>query len=99
MAAFSKGETRFYGVISILVPLYTVIAVPVQLYSVNKSLYYTLPTLCLPLSYSVHTVLSLLNALIYFDQLEAYTPFQYSYLGIGLFLLLRGVWKLRVRQH
>lgn len=72
-----------------------ILTVFVQLYSLNSALYYQEPVLVVPLFYSVYTILSFVNAIVYLSSIELTSTGDVFILMTGIGLLIAGVWTLR----
>ncbi|CUA76662.1 hypothetical protein RSOLAG22IIIB_02129 [Rhizoctonia solani] len=69
-----------------------------QLWYLHKSLTYADPTLVCPLAFCSYNLSSIINGLIYFDQIAELTGLQLSLVITGIVVLLGGVWALSVQQ-
>ncbi|CAE6510699.1 unnamed protein product [Rhizoctonia solani] len=69
-----------------------------QLWYLHKSLTYADPTLVCPLAFCSYNLSSIINGLVYFDQIAELTGLQLSLVGTGIVVLLGGVWALSVQQ-
>ncbi len=93
------SKNQFQGAFALTLLASLVILAIWQLYAFNKALYHCLPTLIVPISYTFHTCFSLINSLIYLNQLTGvYSVEQFGVLVSGVVVLIHGVWMLRHRQ-
>lgn len=69
-----------------------------QLWYLHKSLTYADPTLVCPLAFCSYNLSSIVNGLVYFDQISELTGLQLGLVSTGIVVLLGGVWALSVQQ-
>lgn len=69
-----------------------------QLWYLHKSLTLADPTLVCPLAFCSYNLSSIINGLVYFDQISELTGLQLCLVSIGMLLLLGGVWAVSVQQ-
>ncbi|EUC66880.1 magnesium transporter NIPA protein [Rhizoctonia solani AG-3 Rhs1AP] len=69
-----------------------------QLWYLHKSLTYADPTLVCPLAFCSYNLSSIINGLVYFDQIAELTGLQLGLVCTGIAVLLGGVWALSVQQ-
>ncbi|RKO88784.1 hypothetical protein BDK51DRAFT_24610, partial [Blyttiomyces helicus] len=93
-----ERENQFHGYFSFCVLAVLCFTVFLQLYSLNRGLHYALPVLVVPLFYTLYTVLSLANSIIYLDQSDLYSLPDLICIAIGVGVIVGGVWMLRAGQ-
>ncbi|KAH7345066.1 hypothetical protein B0J17DRAFT_638186 [Rhizoctonia solani] len=69
-----------------------------QLWYLHKSLTYADPTLVCPLAFCSYNLSSIINGLVYFDQISELSGLQLGLVSTGIVVLLGGVWALSVQQ-
>ncbi|KAJ3036263.1 hypothetical protein HDV00_002919, partial [Rhizophlyctis rosea] len=89
---------QFNGGFSLMILLVLVLTLFLQLYCLNRGLHYALPVLVVPLFYTTYTCFSLVNSIIYFDQTSVYDTPELVAIGLGVGIIVAGVWLLRFSQ-
>ncbi|KIO30835.1 hypothetical protein M407DRAFT_222494 [Tulasnella calospora MUT 4182] len=67
-----------------------------QLWYLHKSLILANPTLVCPLAFCFYNISSIVNGLVYYDQLDLLTPLQLWLVILGTAILLSGVWAVSI---
>ncbi|KAG8962686.1 hypothetical protein FRC00_009003 [Tulasnella sp. 408] len=67
-----------------------------QLWYLHKSLILANPTLVCPLAFCFYNISSIVNGLVYYDQLDLLTPLQLGLVILGTAILLSGVWAVSI---
>ena len=93
--SITNSNNQFHGLFSFIILALLVTTIVVQLYSLNMALHYHLPVFVIPVFYTLFTILSLSNSVVYLDQISVYTPLQFFFLVFGIGVLVSGVWVLR----
>ncbi|KAG8904690.1 hypothetical protein FRB99_001331 [Tulasnella sp. 403] len=68
-----------------------------KLWYLHKSLVLADPTLVCPLAFCFYNVSSIINGLIYYNQLDALTSLQLGLVILGIAVLLAGVWAVSIQ--
>ncbi|KAJ3027143.1 hypothetical protein HK097_006223, partial [Rhizophlyctis rosea] len=92
------NENQEHGLVSLTILLVLILTLFLQLYCLNRGLHYSLPTLVVPLFYTMYTCFSLINSIIYFDQYNLYSTPDLVSIGSGVAIIVAGVWLLRASQ-
>ncbi|KAG8763475.1 hypothetical protein FRC11_003164 [Ceratobasidium sp. 423] len=93
-----EGHNQFWRWESWILVLGLGIFALLQLWYLHKSLTYADPTLVCPLAFCSYNLSSIINGLIYFDQISELTGLQLGLVSTGIIVLLGGVWALSVQQ-
>ncbi|KAG8948996.1 hypothetical protein FRC03_000501 [Tulasnella sp. 419] len=70
-----------------------------QLWYLHKSLVLADPKLVCPLAFCFYNLSSIVNGLVYYDQLNLLSPLHLSLVILGIFILLAGVWAVSVQTE
>jgi magnesium transporter len=68
-----------------------------QLWYLHKSLVLADPTLVCPLAFCFYNLSSIFNGLVYYDQFALMSPLKLGMVGLGIVVLLAGVWAVSVQ--
>ncbi|CAE6488333.1 unnamed protein product [Rhizoctonia solani] len=93
-----EGHNQFWRWESWILVLGLGVFALLQLWYLHKSLTYADPTLVCPLAFCSYNLSSIINGLVYFDQISELTGLQLSLVSTGIIVLLGGVWALSVQQ-
>ncbi|KND00970.1 uncharacterized protein SPPG_04069 [Spizellomyces punctatus DAOM BR117] len=93
-----QTDNQFRGAFSFCLLAVLCFTVFLQLYSLNRGMHYSLPTMIIPIFYTFYTVLSLFNTLVYLDQFDDYKGPDLVCIAIGVIGIITGVWLL-ARGH
>ncbi|KAJ1311514.1 hypothetical protein OPQ81_010000 [Rhizoctonia solani] len=93
-----EGHNQFWRWESWILVLGLGVFALLQLWYLHKSLTYADPTLVCPLAFCSYNLSSIINGLIYFDQISELTGLQLGLVSTGIVVLLGGVWALSVQQ-
>ena len=69
-----------------------------QLWYLHKSLILADPTLVCPLAFCFYNLSSIFNGLVYYDQFALMSPLKLGMVGLGIVILLGGVWAVSVQS-
>ncbi|CAE7214434.1 unnamed protein product [Rhizoctonia solani] len=93
-----EGHNQFWRWESWILVLGLCIFALLQLWYLHKSLTYADPTLVCPLAFCSYNLSSIINGLVYFDQIAELSGLQLGLVCTGIVVLLGGVWALSVQQ-
>ncbi|KAK4055116.1 hypothetical protein OIV83_000396 [Microbotryomycetes sp. JL201] len=91
------GRNQFNRVEAWLIVSVLAIAEVTQLWYLNRALRLIGPTLCCPLAYMTYALTSMASGLIYYDQWDELSAWQFVLVALGTVLLLSGVWTVSLR--
>ncbi|KAJ3299712.1 hypothetical protein HDU76_006244 [Blyttiomyces sp. JEL0837] len=94
-----ENRNQFRGFFPILILALLVTTVVLQLFCLNQGIVWTAlenasPLVAIPLFYTLFTVLSLSNTVIYFDQLKDFSATKLTLICLGIGVIVSGVWIL-----
>ncbi|KAB5589790.1 hypothetical protein CTheo_6768 [Ceratobasidium theobromae] len=92
------GHNQFWRWESWILVLGLVIFALLQLWYLHKSLILADPTLVCPLAFCSYNLSSIINGLVYFDQISELTGLQLGLVSFGIVVLLGGVWAVSVQE-
>ncbi|CAE6494284.1 unnamed protein product [Rhizoctonia solani] len=93
-----EGHNQFWRWESWILVLGLGVFALLQLWYLHKSLTYADPTLVCPLAFCSYNLSSIINGLVYFDQISELTGLQLTLVSTGIVVLFGGVWALSVQQ-
>ncbi|KAJ3150094.1 hypothetical protein HDU86_006717 [Geranomyces michiganensis] len=93
-----ETDNQFRGGFSFALLATLCFTVYLQLYSLNRGMHYSLPTIIVPIFYTFYTILSLFNTLVYLDQFDAYGVPDLVCIAFGMAAIVGGV-VLLARGH
>ncbi|KZV82046.1 hypothetical protein EXIGLDRAFT_779031 [Exidia glandulosa HHB12029] len=93
------GNNQFWRWESWVLVSGLVVVALLQLWYLHKSLVLAAPTLVCPLAFCFYNLSSIINSLIYFDQLALLSTSHLLLVVLGIFVLLSGVGALSLREH
>jgi len=91
------GQNQFWRWESWILVLGLVIFALLQLYYLHKALILADPTLVCPSAFCFYNLSSILNGLVYFNQLALISTLDLFLVGIGIVILLCGVWVVSIQ--
>ncbi|KAJ3292562.1 hypothetical protein HK104_005195 [Borealophlyctis nickersoniae] len=94
-----QSENQFHGLFSFMVLAVLVLTLFLQLYCLNRGLHYAYPVIVVPLFYTVYSCFSLINSIVYLDQLNLYSLPDLVCITTGIGIIVAGVWLLRGSQQ
>ncbi|KAH8835770.1 hypothetical protein DL96DRAFT_1575550 [Flagelloscypha sp. PMI_526] len=68
-----------------------------QLWYLHKALVLASPTLVCPSAFCFYNLSSIVNGLVYFDQFSSIPPLHLGLVGLGIVILLGGVWAVSIQ--
>ncbi|KAG8749046.1 hypothetical protein FRC12_013602 [Ceratobasidium sp. 428] len=92
------GQNQFWRWESWILVLGLGIFALLQLWYLHKSLTLADPTLVCPLAFCFYNLSSIVNGLVYFDQISMLSALQLTLVILGIFILLGGVWAVSIQQ-
>ncbi|KAI8915016.1 hypothetical protein DFJ77DRAFT_464317 [Powellomyces hirtus] len=93
-----ETDNQFRGAFSLTLLAALCFTVFLQLYSLNRGMHYSLPTIIVPIFYTFYTILSLFNTLVYLDQFDDYKVPDLVCIAVGMAAIIGGV-VLLARGH
>ncbi|KAI9013259.1 hypothetical protein BC832DRAFT_606649, partial [Gaertneriomyces semiglobifer] len=84
-------DNQIQGLFALGILITLCITAFLQLYSLNRGMHYSPPTIVIPVFYTFFTVFSLCNTLVYFDQLDDYAGPDLACVGMGILAIIGGV--------
>jgi hypothetical protein len=79
--------------------IFKLVAIPRQLYYLNKALRLVGPTLICPLAFCFYNLSSIVSGLIYYDQWDQLSSLQFALVSLGTAILLAGVWIVSINPE
>lgn len=95
---FTTPNNQFVHWESWLLVLGLVVFALLQLWYLHKSLVLADPTLVCPLAFCFYNLSSIFNGLVYYDQFGLMSPLKLGMVGLGIVILLGGVWAVSVQS-
>lgn len=92
------GQNQFWRWESWILVLGLGVFALLQLWYLHKSLTLADPALVCPLAFCSYNLSSIINGLVYFDQISELTELQLGLVSLGIMILLGGVWAVSVQQ-
>ncbi|QRW05598.1 Magnesium transporter NIPA [Ceratobasidium sp. AG-Ba] len=92
------GQNQFWRWESWILVLGLGVFALLQLWYLHKSLTLADPTLVCPLAFCFYNLSSIVNGLVYFDQISELSGFHLTLVILGIFILLGGVWAVSIQQ-
>lgn len=92
------GQNQFWRWESWVLVLGLGVFALLQLWYLHKSLTLADPTLVCPLAFCSYNLSSIINGLVYFDQISELSSLQLGLVILGIVILLGGVWAVSVQQ-
>ncbi|KAJ3181734.1 hypothetical protein HDU87_000752 [Geranomyces variabilis] len=86
-----ETDNQFRGGFSFALLATLCFTVFLQLYSLNRGMHYSLPTIIVPIFYTFYTILSLFNTLVYLDQFDVYGVPDLVCIAVGMSAIVGGV--------
>ncbi|KAJ3148902.1 hypothetical protein HDU89_004483 [Geranomyces variabilis] len=86
-----ETDNQFRGGFSFALLATLCFTVFLQLYSLNRGMHYSLPTIIVPIFYTFYTILSLFNTLVYLDQFDVYGVPDLVCIAVGMAAIVGGV--------
>ncbi|KAJ8522583.1 hypothetical protein ONZ45_g878 [Pleurotus djamor] len=93
-----RGHNQFWRWESWILLLGLVVFALLQLWYLHKALILANPTLVCPSAFCFYNISSIVNGLIYFDQFSAIPPLHLGLVGLGMGILLSGVWVVSIQS-
>ncbi|KAF9478516.1 hypothetical protein BDN70DRAFT_835894 [Pholiota conissans] len=91
------GNNQFWRWESWVLVLGLIIFALLQLWYLHKALILADPTLVCPSAFCFYNLSSIVNGLVYFNQLSLIPPLHLGLVGVGIFILLCGVWVVSIQ--
>ncbi|EJD03961.1 uncharacterized protein FOMMEDRAFT_19273 [Fomitiporia mediterranea MF3/22] len=86
------GRNQFWRWEAWMLVLGLIVFALLQLWYLQKSLVFADPTIVCPLAFCFYNLSSIVNGLVYFDQVALLSVLQLSLVSVGMVVLLGGVW-------
>ncbi|KAF5370226.1 hypothetical protein D9615_010082 [Tricholomella constricta] len=93
-----RGQNQFWRWQAWVLVLGLVIFALLQLWYLHKALILADPTLVCPSAFCFYNLSSIVNGLIYFDQVALIPPLHLGLVVLGMFVLLGGVWVVSIQS-
>ncbi|KAF9270223.1 hypothetical protein L218DRAFT_848631 [Marasmius fiardii PR-910] len=91
-----KGNNQFWRWESWVLVLGLIVFALLQLWYLHKALILADPTLVCPSAFCFYNLSSIVNGLVYFDQFSLIAPLHLFLVGLGIVILLAGVWVVSI---
>ncbi|KAF8168102.1 hypothetical protein B0H34DRAFT_45699 [Crassisporium funariophilum] len=93
-----SGDPQFWRWEAWVLVLGLIIFALLQLWYLHKALILADPTLVCPSAFCFYNLSSIINGLVYFDQFSLISPLHLSLVGLGIVVLLGGVWVVSIQS-
>ncbi|KAF4572921.1 hypothetical protein EYR36_007431 [Pleurotus pulmonarius] len=93
-----RGHFQFWRWESWILVLGLVVFALLQLWYLHKALVLADPTLVCPSAFCFYNISSIVNGLVYYDQFSMIPPLHLGLVGLGMAVLLSGVWVVSIQS-
>lgn len=93
-----RGHFQFWRWESWVLVLGLVVFALLQLWYLHKALVLADPTLVCPSAFCFYNISSIVNGLVYYDQFSMIPPLHLGLVGLGMAVLLSGVWVVSIQS-
>ncbi|KAF9453812.1 hypothetical protein P691DRAFT_558189 [Macrolepiota fuliginosa MF-IS2] len=93
-----RGENQFRRWESWVLVSGLIIFALLQMWYLHKALILANPTLVCPSAFCFYNISSIVNGLVYFNQIELITAFHLLLVALGIIILLGGVWVVSIQS-
>ncbi|KAJ1560014.1 hypothetical protein HK405_008545 [Cladochytrium tenue] len=98
VSASERSGSQFRHPLAVLVLVLLVVTLVLQMFGLNKAVALASPLEAVPLFFTLFTVLSIADGLVYLDQAARLPPARAAGLAVAVAVLLAGVWALSLAE-